>query len=143
MPSATSSDYLSQKQMDFILKGTGWTSPTSIYVGLFTTAPNLDGTSGVEVSTTSTAYGRVAIPQGGWTGPSGANLEYSNTNQIDFSQPTADWGLIVAICLFDSDIGGTNNLLFVSNLQTSKQVSNGDGSPSILAGQLRISRATC
>ncbi len=143
MPSATTSDYLYEKQLDYLLSNTSWTAPSSIFVSLFTTVPALDGTGGTEVSNSSTGYGRVSIAAGGWTGPSGSNKEYSNTSDIQFSTPTANWGTINGAGLYDSDIGGTNNLLFVAYLTTPKVVNNGDGAPKILAGQLRITRATC
>lgn len=146
MASATTSDFLYQQQIDYLLKGTAWTAPTTIYVALFITAPGLDGNSGTEVLTTGgTAYARVGIGQGGgnWTGPGASpNLEYSNSASVDFAAPGADWGTITAAGLYDS-VSGATNLLFIAALTTSKTVSNGDGAPKILANQLRITRATC
>lgn len=143
MPSATTSNYLHQRQVEYLLNNTTWTPPTSTFVALFTSAPSLDGTGGTEVSNSGTAYSRIAVPAGDWNGPSGGNLEYTNANDIQFSVPTANWGTITAAGLYDSAIGGSNNLLYVAFLTTSKIVSNGDGAPRILAGQLRIARATC
>lgn len=143
MPSATTSNYLYNNQMDYLLNNNSWTAPASIFVGLFTSAPALDGTGGTEVSNSGTGYARVAIAAGGWNGPSGGNLEYSNASDVQFATPTANWGTIVAAGLYDSAIGGSNNLLFIAYLTTSKVVNNGDGAPKILAGQLRITRATC
>ena len=148
MPSATTSNYLHGIFMDQLLKGTAPSAwPANIYVGLFTTAPALDGTGGTEVSTSGTAYVRkLAGPTDGigtdcWTGPSGANQEYSNVVDITYDVPTANWGTIVAAGLYDASTAG--NLLYVASLATSKPVNNGDGAPKILAGQLKISRASC
>lgn len=44
MPSATTSNYLHQKNMEYLLSNTAWTPPSSLWVALFTTAPALDGT---------------------------------------------------------------------------------------------------
>lgn len=44
MPSATTSNYLHDAQMNYLLKNTAWTAPTSLWVALFTTVPALDGT---------------------------------------------------------------------------------------------------
>ena len=145
MPSAQTSDHLYQKTLDELLKATPFTKPTTIYLALFTTAPNLDGTGGTEVSTSGTAYGRIAIPvaSGSWSGPAGSNLEYSNAAELSFNVPTANWGTIVGSGLYDSDIGGTNELLWKATLSPSKQVLLGDGAPKVLIGQLRIARATC
>lgn len=142
MPSATTSNYLHDAQMNYLLKNTSWTAPSSLWVSLYTTVPALDGSGGVEVSTTGTNYGRVQIMAStGWQGPSGANREYSNKNDISFNVPTANWGTIQGAGLYDAQSGG--NLYYVSTLTTSKTVNNGDGAPKILAGQLRITRATC
>lgn len=142
MPSATTSDYLYDKQMNYLLKNIAWTPPTSIWVALFTTVPALNGTGGVEVSTSGTNYSRVEIPAGsGWQGPSGTNREFSNSTDIVFQVPTANWGTIQGAGLYDAAVGG--NLLYVAYLTTPKVVNNGDGAPKILAGQLRITRAYC
>lgn len=143
MPSSTASDYLNGKQMDRLLHGVEWTVPTTIYVALFTTVPNLDGTGGVEVSSTGTAYARVAIPQGstGWTKAVGSSLTYSNVQILSFETPTNNWGTIRGVGLFDAQTDG--NLLFTGTLVTPKTVSGTDNAPRILANQLRISRATC
>ena len=143
MPSATTSDYLYDKQLTYLLANIAWTAPANIYVGLFTTTPNLDGIGGIEVSNTATGYSRQAVVAGGWTGPTGVNREFSNTADIQYGTPSDNWGTVVSAGLYDSDIGGSNNLLFTAVLVTPKTVNNGDGAPKILAGQLRISRATC
>lgn len=142
MPSATSSNYLHQKQMDYLLKGTAWTPPASgsIWVALFTTAPDLNDENGVEVSTTNTSYARMEV--GTWNGPSAdTTMIYSNAADITFPTPSGNWGTISAAGLYDAEVGG--NLLYVANLTSSKTVNNGDGAPKILAGQLKISRAIC
>jgi len=143
MASATTSNYLYQNQMNFLLHNTAWTAVPIIYVALFNTVPSLDGSGGQEVPTTGSGYGRVGVLAGGWNGPTGGNLEYSNSGDIQYGTPTANWNTIVGAGLYDSDIGGSNNLLFVAYLTTQKVVNDGDGAPKILAGQLRITRATC
>lgn len=143
MPSATSTDFLAQKQMEYLLMNTPWTPPSTLYLALFTTLPSLDGSnSGVEVSTSGTSYARVAINAAdGWTGPLGENVEYSNIVDLQYQVPTGDWGTIVGSGLFDASTGG--NLYYVAALTVPKNVLNGDGAPRVLAGQLRISRAVC
>lgn len=144
MPSSSSTDYWHQKIMDFTLKGQALVPSANLYVALFTTLPALTGSGGVEVSTASTGYGRVAVNSGAgsqWTGPTGATKDYTNTVDLQFGVPTNNWGNIVGVGLFDAETGG--NLLYVGALTTAKQVNNGDGAPRILAGQLKISRATC
>lgn len=143
MASSSASNYLHQKWLDHLLKNTVYTAPTSLWVALFTTAPALNGSGGVEVSTSGTAYGRVEITSTGssWTGPSGANQEYSNIADIIFNVPTANWGTLTAIGIYDASSAG--NLMYVAPLTTPKTVSNGDGAPRFLAGEIRIGRAVC
>lgn len=143
MAGSTASNYQHQKFMEELLLNTAYTPPATLYLALFTTVPNLDGTGGTEVSTSGTAYARQSIAAGSaqWDGPAGSNLEYSNKSDITFSTPTADWGTITGAGLYDAASGG--NLIYTSTLTSSKQVNNGDGAPRVLAGQLRISRAYC
>jgi hypothetical protein len=44
------SDYLADKILDHTLRGITYTSPTDIYMALFTNVPNSDGTGGTEVA---------------------------------------------------------------------------------------------
>lgn len=144
MASSSSSDYWHQKMMDFVLKGQSLTPVGTLWVGLFTTVPALAGTGGIEVSTSATSYGRVAINSGTttqWQGPTGATKDYTNTVDLTYGIPTANWGNVTGAGIFDAETGG--NLMYISSLTTAKVVNNGDGAPRILAGQLKISRATC
>jgi hypothetical protein len=140
MPSATTSNYLHHVQMEELLHGIDYTPITDIYVALFTTNPALDNTGGVEVSTSGTNYGRVAVSVGvaQWNV---AGLEYSNAGDITYGVPSSTWGTINGAGIYDAATGG--NLLYVAPLTTPKTVSNGDGAPKVLTGQLRITRATC
>lgn len=96
------------------LKGTAFpAAPTTVYVALFTTAPTNDsGTGAVEVS--GGAYARVAITtSSGWSAISGAPsaaAQISNAGTITFATPTANWGTINAIGLYDASTAG--NLLY-------------------------------
>lgn len=141
MPSSTESNYLVNAELAFLLRGTAYSSPATIYVALFTTLPGLDGTGGTEVPTSGTGYGRQPITRNsGWNGPN-SNGEWSNGQDIVFGAPIANWGTIVGAGLYDASTGG--NLLFISPSATPKTISAGDGSPRILASMLSISRATC
>jgi hypothetical protein len=143
MPSATTSNFLHDSQMNYLLKGIAWTPPNSLWVALFTVMPGLDGVGATEVSTAGgTNYGRIQILQNsGWVGPSGANREFSNAADLQFLTPGANWGTIVGAGLYSAQTAG--DLFYIATLSTSKTVNNGDGAPKILAGQMRITRATC
>jgi len=155
MPSATTSDHLYNAQLHQLLHSREPTGVipvpgSTLYVALFTVTPGLSGTGGTEVSTTNTNYARVAIstadtPNHKWTlNPASPTYEYSNIEDITFpvpSSPGTNWGTITGAALFDAATGG--NLYYVAALTTPKTVNAGDGAPKILAGQLRIVRASC
>jgi hypothetical protein len=132
--------------MERLLFGTDWTVLTSIWVALFTQLPSLDlSTPGQEVPVNAdTNYDRQELPVASGASASWVvnGLEYSNKSDIVFGAPVnTSWGQIVGAGLYDAQTGG--NLLYVAALTTPKQVNVGDGNPKILAGQLRITRATC
>ena len=67
MASSSATDYWHQRMMDFVLKGAALVPVGNLWIGLYTTVPSLAGSGGVEVSTASTGYGRVAIVSGAGT----------------------------------------------------------------------------
>ena len=144
MPSSTLSYATSQNFLDFLLKGVAMPSmPSSLWLALFTATPNLNGTGGVEVSTSNTGYARVELPRvaGTWTGPTGTNQEYNNTAELIFPVPTGNWGTVVSLGIYDAASNGA--LVFVSTIATAKSIQLGDGAPRILASQLKVLRAIC
>lgn len=119
------SDYYENKVIDHMLRGQTFTPPSTIYVGLYTTAPT-DAGGGTEVS--GNGYARQSITL---TAASGGST--SNSSDITFPQATGNWGTIVAAGLFDASSGG--NLLAWNNLTESKNITDGDVLK-IPAGQL-------
>lgn len=110
------SNYLEGKLLDHVLKNTTYTSPTTVYVGLFTTNPTDAGT-GTEV--TGGSYARQAATFGAASGGSS-----TTTADITFPQATADWGVVSHIGIYDNVSAG--NFLMYTPLDSSKTVSNGD-----------------
>lgn len=102
------------------LLGSG--SPATLYIGLFTAAPNADGTGGTEV--TGGSYARAAITNNSTEFPAASGGTKSNANAIDFAPASADWGTIVAAVLFDALTGG--NRYYFGNLTAARTVLNGD-----------------
>lgn len=138
------SDYLENKLIDWLYRGQTYTPPATKYLALFTSAPSASG-GGIEVS--GGAYARVALSasltafsgtQGAGTtavstGTSGAT---SNSADIAFAAPTADWGTVTHWALFDASTGG--NLLMFGSLATPVTVINGGLAPTIPAGALSL-----
>lgn len=150
MPSATTSDYQHHEFMKLLFHGEhlwadGWTTADTFHIGLMTSAPPLASVAPfstwecVDPGTFNYARATIGVGVGNW-GSSG--LEYSNTPEITFPNPIGgNWGLIVGAGIFDAGTAG--NLLYYADLTTNKQVSDQDGAPKILTGQLRITRAYC
>jgi hypothetical protein len=110
------SNYLENAVINAVLRNTTYTSPTTVYVGLYTTDPT-DADSGTEVSGGSYARTSVAFdaPSNGVT---------QNTADLTFPTATASWGTVTHIGLHDASSGG--NLLFHTALDTSKAIDSGD-----------------
>lgn len=134
-------DYLENKVIDHLFRGTAYTAPASLHVSLHTAACS-DSSTGTEVSGGS--YARVSVTSNGtnWantqvsgtgvsTGTSGTT---SNSNAITFPAPTANWGSITHFGVWDASSGG--NMLLCQALTQSKTVNNGDAAPSFAAGAL-------
>jgi hypothetical protein len=125
------SDYLENKLIDFILRGQSYTPPATMYVGLFTGTPG--DASFTEVS--GSAYARVAITSSlaNWSGTQGSTTTTAssgssgtsyNNAAVNFPTPTATWGTITAVGLFDASTSG--NLLFYGLLDTPKTINTSD-----------------
>lgn len=142
---AAFSDYLENKMVDFLFRGQTFTPPATLYIALFTTADNDAGTARVEVSGGSYARAAVTSSLANWAGTQGAATTAastgntgttSNNNAIPFPAPTANWGSIVGIGIFDAATAG--NELWYGTLTTPKTVNSGDAAPSFAAAALSI-----
>jgi hypothetical protein len=142
---AAMSDYLENKIVDWLLRGQTFTPPATIYVALFTTNDNDANSSAVEVSGGS--YARVAVTSSlsNWAGTQGSGTTVassgtsgttSNNNTITFPAPTANWGTITGVGIFDASTAG--NLLFYGALSQSKTVNSGDAAPNFPAAALSV-----
>jgi hypothetical protein len=109
-------NYLENKLLDHVLNNASFTSPTTVYVGLFTAAPT-DTTSGTEVSGGSYARQVLSVS----TASDGI---VTSDSDITFPQATGNWGTGVALGVHDADSSG--NLLMYTDLTTSKTIETGD-----------------
>jgi hypothetical protein len=113
---AAMSNYLENALINATLRNTAYTSPATVYAGLFTSDPT-DAGSGTEVSGGS--YARKAIAFGA---PSnGASV---NSGAIEFNQATANWGTVTHFAIFDALT--TGNMLYHGALTSSKTIETGD-----------------
>lgn len=118
---AGKTDYLENKILDHILKNTAYTSPTTVYIALFTAAPSDAYTSGspdgTEVS--GNAYARQSVAFA--SASSGAT---SNSADITFPTPTGSWGTVTHFGIFDASTAG--NLLYWNSLTASQAIASGN-----------------
>lgn len=103
-----------------LLYGSG--SPATLYFGLYTSAPNADGTGGTEV--TGGSYARKAMTNNATNFPAAATRQKSNGVAIDFVTATALWGTVEAVGVFSASSGGTP--MEFGDLTTPRTINNGD-----------------
>jgi len=113
---AEMSNHLENALINATLRNTSYTSPTTVYVGLFTSDPT-DANTGTEVSGGS--YARTSVTFGA---PS--NGVTTNTAAVEFPQATGNWGTVGWIGILDAATSG--NLMYHTALDTSKTIETGD-----------------
>ena len=107
--------------LDAVL-GQGFTKPATVYVALFTATPSSSG-GGTEVSTSGTAYARVAVTNNATNWPNASSGSKSNGTVVTFPTATGSWGTVTSWALFDAATGGT--LICFGNLTSSIAVGSG------------------
>lgn len=137
-------DYLENKLVDHVFRGTAYSAPANTYAALFTAASGCDAGTVTEV--TGGSYARVAISSAtsSWKGThgsttgasSGTNGTISNASAVTFPSPTANWGTVTHWGLYDASSSG--NLLICAALTTSKTINNGDAAPSFATDAMTI-----
>jgi hypothetical protein len=144
---STKTDYLENKIIDHVFRGTSFTAPTQLWVGLFTAAPSDTG-GGTEV--TGGSYARATPGANGvatWKSTngttsgasSGTGGQTSNPSALTFPAPTANWGTVSHFAIFDASTAG--NMLYWAPLTTSKTVNNGDAAPSFAIDALTVAES--
>jgi hypothetical protein len=113
---AAMSNYLENALINATLRNTSYTTPSTVYVGLYTTDPT-DANTGTEV--TGGSYTRKAATFGA---PSNGVSTISSA--IEFDQATASWGTVAYFGILDASTSG--NLLYHGALTASKTIDTGD-----------------
>lgn len=101
-------DYLEDKILDHVFGGSAYTAPTTLYVGLHTSASS-DSAAGTEVSGGSYARQTVTFTVSG-TSPT----EATTGSAVEFPTSTATWGTVTYAGVYDALTGG--NLLAYAEL---------------------------
>lgn len=91
--------------------------PTKYYIGLSTSAPNVNG-GNVNEPATSAGYARVELTSLSEPTEGVVTNEYA----INFDESTATWGTISHFVIFDEEAVGSGNLLMFGALSTARVV---------------------
>jgi hypothetical protein len=130
-------NYLEAELIKHIFRTGSFTKPSVLAVGLFTAVS--DGETGTATEVSGGSYARVAVNpnEANWSNVTAGDGTTTNLAAVTFPAPTADWGTITHIGIFDAETGG--NMLIHAPLLTPREVLNGDGAPSFAIGQLAFS----
>ena len=92
------SNYLAGVVGNHLLRTATFTKPTALYAAIFV--------SGAEVS--GNGYARAAChpSDGNWSAPSGGNGQFANAVPITWPTPSAAWGTISDVVLYDASSAG-------------------------------------
>lgn len=115
------SNYLENALLDHVLNNTSLTSPSTVWLALFTADPGETGSLTNEVTTTGTAYARQVASFG--AASSGTSTSDAD---IEFPQATASYGTVSHVGIMDNATAGAGNMLFYTSLTTSKAIDSGD-----------------
>ena len=110
------SNYLENALINGTIRGTSYTAPSTVYVGLYTSDPT-DADTGTEV--TGGSYARQSAT---FAAPS--NGSSASNADITFPQATANWGTVGWIGILDASTSG--NLLYHTPLDAAKTIETGD-----------------
>lgn len=131
------SDYSENKLLDLVLGAVAYTRPATVYIDLFTVAPNDAGAGGTVVPTSNGYPGRTAVTNNSTNFPAASGKSKSNGTDILIGTPTGGgWGTVVGFGLYDASSGG--NFLGYYDLGTPKNCVAGKR-VKILAGQMTLS----
>lgn len=135
-------NYAENQLIDWLFRGAADPAlPASWHLALFTTIPDDAGGGAFEVDGGS--YARIPAVRslaafagtqglGTTAASSGTSATTSNNISLLFPAPSADWGTIRAIGLYDAAIGG--NLWFANALTLARLVRAGDAPPNFAPG---------
>lgn len=126
---AALSGYAAAELRKHFFRTGSFTKPTVMAIALFT-AP------GVEVAGGS--YARVDLPplDANWSAVGATDGATDNLAAIVFPAPTANWGTITDVGIYDATTAG--NLLASGTLTVSKTIMSGDPAPQFPIGDLDV-----
>jgi len=127
------SDYLQDKLRTHVFRTGTFAKPTTLFVSLHTANPT-DAGSGAEVAGGSYARVQRDPLDANWSAGTPTDGITNNVAAVTFPAPTANWGVITHVAVWDTVSGG--NMICYAALTTPKTVNSGDAAPSFLAAAL-------
>ena len=123
------SDFLAECIGTHLLRSGIWEKPTALAVGLETD-------TGAEVA--GGGYGRLAVgpSDAAWTAPEDGNGQHANATTLAWSSPTADWGTVASVVLWDAVVDG--NALVAIPLATVRPIVAGALAPNFQPGGISL-----
>ena len=123
------SDFLAECIGTHLLRSGSWEKPTALAVGLETD-------TGVEV--VDGGYSRLAAgpSDAAWTGPDEGNGRHGSATTQAWSSPTADWGTVASVVLWDAVVDG--NALVAIPLTIPRPIVAGALAPNFQAGGISL-----
>lgn len=145
---ANMSNYLENKLVDHLFRGTAYTAPATIAIALCTAAPD-DTSTGATITEVpnSGSYARQTLNPSttNWRDTAGGTAATSsgttgttaNNATITFPTATGNWGTVTHVVIVDSATWGAGNVLFWAALSASQAINTG-GTFSFSAGNLSV-----
>ena len=124
------SNYLETQLVNVTLRNTAYTTPTTVYLALFTTDPT-DADTGTEVS--GGGYARMACA---FDAPS--NGVTQNTSIETWTASGANYGTVTHMAIYDAVTAG--NMLYHTIMTASKVINDGD-TLNVAAGAFTVTLA--
>jgi len=113
------------------------TTPTTVYLALFTADPTDTGSVTNELS--GSGYARQSIA-GKFSAATGTAGSVSNTTAIDFATATGDWSQATHVGMMESDVETTDDMMVWIELNSAITILNGQ-TFSFAIGTLTITAA--
>ena len=115
------SNYLEENILNHVLRNTAYTSPTTVYVGLFTASPTDTGSLAAELS--GDGYARQSATFGAPAQEAGSG-QVANSVEILFPEATGAWAEATHFAIVDAETAG--NVLYHEALDTPRTAGIGD-----------------
>ena len=141
-------NFAENKVVDALLRGQALGAPATLHFALFTAVA--DAEAGTVTEVTGGSYARVAVTASlaNFSGTQGAGTTVastgtgglsSNNGVITFPAPTANWGVVTHVGIYDASTSG--NAWVIVALTASKTVNNGDPAPNFPAAAFGLTVA--